>query len=247
MIRGLYSAASGMIYENKRQENIAQNISNVNTTGFKQTYLTAVAQEEGLLVNSSGKNTLGTLTMKVGVGESGVQLTQGALYSTSNSLDFAIDGTGFFTVQGPEGLLYTRDGRFSIDEQGRLVSKEGYPVQVQDEKGNMQSAILAEGTTVSSKGEFFTNGGQYQFVISNLPNEQRVVKQGDSLYGYDGDVVQSVNQYTVNQYMLEGSNVDATEAMVDMIAINRSLQTNSKVLTTLDETLRSTVSEVGRV
>lgn len=138
MIRGLYTAASGMIYENKRQENVAQNIANIQTPGFKQSYISAISQDK-VVSNLNGSNQLGSLTLKVAIDQQVLNLAQGDLKTSENALDFAIEGNGFFTLQGPNGNLYTRDGRFELDETGTLVSQEGYPVLVVDASGNQQT------------------------------------------------------------------------------------------------------------
>lgn len=245
MIRGLYTAASGMIYENKRQENIAQNIANIQTPGFKQSYINAISQDK-VVSNLNGSNQLGSLTLKVAIDQQVLSLAQGDLRTSENSLDFAIEGNGFFTLQGPNGNLYTRDGRFHLDETGTLVSQEGYPVLVVDAGGNQQTIQANEDISVSQNGTFNLNNSTYQFVISNLTNANQLVYQGDSTFSYNG-AIDAQGEYKVHQNMLESANVNATDALVDMISVNRSLQTNSRVLTTIDETLQSTVTEIGRV
>lgn len=245
MIRGLYTAASGMIYENKRQENVAQNIANIQTPGFKQSYISAISQDK-VVSNLNGSNQLGSLTLKVAIDQQVLNLAQGDLKTSENALDFAIEGNGFFTLQGPNGNLYTRDGRFELDETGTLVSKEGYPVLVVDASGNQQTIQLNEDISVSQNGTFNFNNTTYQFVISNITNADQLVYQGDSTFSYNGPIG-AQGEYKVHQNMLEGANVNATDALVDMITVNRSLQTNSRVLTAIDETLQSTVTEIGRV
>lgn len=245
MIRGLYTAASGMIYENKRQENVAQNIANIQTPGFKQSYISAISQDK-VVSNLNGSNQLGSLTLKVAIDQQVLNLAQGDLKTSENALDFAIEGNGFFTLQGQNGNLYTRDGRFELDETGTLVSKEGYPVLVVDASGNQQTIQLNEDISVSQNGTFNLNNTTYQFVISNITNADQLVYQGDSTFSYNGPIG-AQGEYKVHQNMLEGANVNATDALVDMITVNRSLQTNSRVLTAIDETLQSTVTEIGRV
>lgn len=245
MIRGLYTAASGMIYENKRQENVAQNIANIQTPGFKQSYISAISQDK-VVSNLNGSNQLGSLTLKVAIDQQVLNLAQGDLKTSENALDFAIEGNGFFTLQGQNGNLYTRDGRFELDETGTLVSKEGYPVLVVDASGNQQTIQLNEDISVSQNGTFNFNNTTYQFVISNITNADQLVYQGDSTFSYNGPIG-AQGEYKVHQNMLEGANVNATDALVDMITVNRSLQTNSRVLTAIDETLQSTVTEIGRV
>jgi len=246
MIRGLYTAASGMIVENKRQENIAQNISNIQTPGFKQTFLATTAAERGDVVNN--RNPIGSLAMRVEVLESTIQLTQGPLQPTDNSLDFAIQGAGFFTVQGANGeILHTRDGRFTIDEEGRLTTKEGFPVVVTNGEGVLQQVLVNEDMRVNRDGSFTINGQTFQFAIANLEDPNLMVQQGNGLYVYNGALEFMDQGFEVNQSMIEGSNVDALDALVDMIATNRALQTNSRVLTALDETLKLAATEIGRL
>lgn len=246
MIRGLYTAASGMIYENKRQENIAQNIANIQTPGFKQSYISAISQDK-LISNRNGKNELGSMSLKVSIDQQILSLAQGDLITSDQSLDFAIEGNGFFTLQGPNGNLYTRDGRFHIDVTGTLVSQDGYPVLVRDDKGNQQTIKVNGDILVSQTGTFNVANINYQFVISNLTNVDQMAYQGDSTFTYNGVAQIQDGDYTIHQNMIESANVNATDALVQMIAVNRSLQTNSKVLTTIDETLKSSVSEIGRV
>lgn len=246
MIRGLYTAASGMIYENRRQENVAQNIANIQTPGFKQSYISAISQDK-VVSNNNGRTELGSLTLKVAIDQQILSLAQGDLRPSEAPLDFAIEGNGFFTLQGPNGNLYTRDGRFHVDETGILVSKDGYPVLVMDAQGNQQTIQANEEMSVSQTGTFNVANGTYQFVISNIANADQLVYQGDSVFAYNGPVGIQQTGFTIHQNMLEGANVNATDALVEMISVNRSLQTNSKVLTTIDETLKSSVSEIGRV
>lgn len=246
MIRGLYTAASGMIYENKRQENVAQNIANIQTPGFKQSYISAISQDK-VVSNNNGGNQLGSLSLKVAIDQQILSLAQGDLRATEEPLDFAIEGNGFFTLQGPNGNLYTRDGRFHVDETGTLVSKDGYPVLVMNAQGNQQTVQVNEDISVSQSGTFNVANTTYQFVVSNLTNADQLAYQGDSVFAYNGPVGIENTGFTIHQNMIEGANVDATDALVQMISVNRSLQTNSKVLTTIDETLKSSVSEIGRV
>lgn len=249
MIRGLYTAASGMIVENRKQENISHNMSNIGTTGFKQMMLISMSQDEGTLKTNNLKNTVGNLTLKVSVGEAVMNFTQGQLQPSNEPYDFALEGDGVFTLQGPQGeRLYTRDGRFGVDNQGRLVSKEGYPVMVTNGKGGTGFAMVNDQSfTTSANGEFNVNGQDYKFLISELPDATSITKIGDSLYGYNGNANALNTNYNVHQFMKEGSNVDPTDEMVNMIATNRAFQMNSKVLMTMDETLQKSVNELGRV
>ena len=242
MIRGFYTAASGLIHENKRQENIAQNLSNIETNGFKQTLLTSISQSEATVRNQNGRHDVGSLTLKVGVDEAILSLEQGTLKPTNNELDFALSGNGFFTLEGPDGAVYTRDGSFGVDNQGRLVSKEGYPVL------SDQGYIYVNDEKVASTqdGTLTVNGQTYQLSIVELPEIAGITPLSANTYGYEGEPFLAAN-FTLNQGMVEGSNVDATSEMVKMIESSRSFQMNSKVLQAMDQIMAQSVSEIGRI
>lgn len=242
MIRSYYTAASGMIYENKRQENIAQNLSNIETNGFKQTMLMATSQSEATVRNQNGRHEVGSLTMKVGIHEANLSMEQGALKVTNNPLDFAIQGSGFFVLEGPNGLVYTRDGSFGVNNQGLLVSKEGYPVLSQ--QGYVQVGEGEVGSTAD--GRLSVNGMNYQLQIMNLEDVTLMTPLSNNTYAYAGEPVLS-NEFMLNQGMVEGSNVDATTELVKMIESSRSFQMNSKVLQAMDQVMAQSVSEIGKI
>lgn len=242
MIRSFYTAASGMIYENKRQENIAQNLSNIETNGFKQTLLSSISQSEATVRNQNGKQAIGSLTLKVGIDEATVSLEQGILKMTDNLLDFALNGTGFFTLEGPNGRVYTRDGSFSVDNQGRLVSKEGYPVLSQE------GYVYVNNDEVSAdqKGSLTVAGQTYQLSIVDLSEVELIKPLSVNTYGYEGEP-ELTTGFTLNQGMVETSNVDAVTEMVNMIESSRAFQLNSKVLQAMDNVMSQSVSEIGRL
>lgn len=243
MIRGLYTAASGMIVENRQQQNISQNLANMNTVGFKQLYLASIAQEEGTVTNDNGRNTLGTLTMKVGTDAPDLMMAQGDLRATDEPYDFALDGEGFFTLDAGNGeRYYTRDGRFGVNNQGQLVSKEGYPVLMT----NGQPAVVNQTEfSINSDGAFNVEGRNYQFMISTVDNPNQLVQQGDNNFTYGGEVEVS-EDYLLYKGMVEGSNVNITDALVNLMTANRALQSNSKVLQSMDEMLAQSV-QIGRI
>lgn len=245
MIRGIYTAASGMLVENRRQENISQNLANLNTAGFKQLYMTAVSQEDRTVKNMNGKHSVGVLPTLVGTDTPTLMMTQGQLTSTGLTHDFAINGDGFFTVEGPNGEnLYTRDGRFGVDATGRLTTKEGYPVLM----SNGEYAYVNQNDfSVGSDGTFEVNGQNYQFLICTVEDAQNLSAQGDNLYTYDGVTQVAQDGFMVMQGYTEGSNVNATDEMVNLIASSRAYQTNSQVLKALDQVLGQAVNQIGKI
>ena len=140
MIRGLYTGASGMLSEMARTDIIANNLANVNTLGFKKdrTIFRAFPEmnihrvddpvQVGLNRVIDPKPFIGMLGTGVMVDEVNIDFSQGAIKTTSNPLDVAIKGEGFFQVQTPEGIRFTRDGNFSLNRDGYLVTKDGHYV-----------------------------------------------------------------------------------------------------------------------
>lgn len=147
-IKGLYTAVSGSVAQNLRLETVANNLANVNTPGFKRDtqvfreYLTANEKPPGVIqvpkvpasIESFYDMQGGDKSYVEGVGTFS-DFAQGGLKSTGNALDLAIDGTGFFEVMTPKGVRFSRNGAFSLDGQGQLVNKEGWPVLKKAEPG----------------------------------------------------------------------------------------------------------------
>lgn len=193
MIRGLYTGASGMVVDMHRMDAIANNLANVDTTGYKEDLAVSKAFPELLIrrMNDDGlyKFPFGSMEVAPVVGKlgTGVELnevytrfSQGALKETGNSFDLALDGNGFFTIQTPEGERYTRNGTFLIDPNGILVTKEGYPVL--GENGIIQ--IKENNFIVDKQGQVFQNArfaGNPDRLVSMEENEWDQTERLDTL------------------------------------------------------------------
>ncbi|HOV63741.1 MAG TPA: flagellar basal-body rod protein FlgF [Spirochaetia bacterium] len=193
MIRGLYTGASGMVVDMHRMDAIANNLANVDTTGYKEDLAVSKAFPELLIrrMNDDGlyKFPFGSIEVAPVVGKlgTGVELnevytrfSQGALKETGNSFDLALDGNGFFTIQTPEGERYTRNGTFLIDPNGILVTKEGYPVL--GENGIIQ--IKENNFIVDKQGQVFQNArfsGNPDRLVSMEENEWDQTERLDTL------------------------------------------------------------------
>jgi flagellar basal-body rod protein FlgF len=193
MIRGLYTGASGMVVEMHRMDAIANNLANVDTTGYKEDLGVSKAFPELLIrrMNDDGlyKFPFGSMEVAPVVGKlgTGVELnevytkfTQGALKETGNFFDLALDGNGFFSVMTPEGERYTRNGTFLIDPEGILVTKEGYPVL--GENGIIQ--IKENNFIVDKQGQVFQNSrfaGDPDRLVSMEENEWEGTERLDTL------------------------------------------------------------------
>jgi flagellar basal-body rod protein FlgF len=227
MDRGLYIAASGMLAEQVRQDQIANDLANASTPGYKADRTTQTAFGSMLLANSATGQVIGSQSTAVEVDKVVTDFTPQPARETGEPLDFAVVGEGFFVVQTAGGVRYTRDGQFSADAQGRLVTASGDPVLA---RGGGTIQIGAEGAVDPRKLDVVT-----------LRNPR---KQGDDLVtGTPGAGAAG----SVRSGALEGSGADATRSMVDMIKSQRAFEAGQKVIQTIDETLGKAVTQVGTV
>lgn len=252
MIRGLYTAASGMITKQAEQDNLSNDIANINTPGYKKSTV-SVKSFEKLMVenkdkyagNSSFKNELGKMEFGVGVDEVSTDYSQGILNETGRNLDFAVNGSGYFTVIDNRGnMLYTRNGRFSIDDNGYLVTAEGYKVLGISVSSNKSPIKVTDPDfKIDSQGNINSANGKVKFCISKFNNENSLIKEGTS-YFKSGEKPQ-ISNAQVKQGTIEKSNLDMIDAVTQLISIQRGYESNQRVIQQIDETLGKTVNEVG--
>ena len=255
MLRSLFTAATGMEAQSLKMDVIANNLANTSTTSFKKVR----AEFEDLLSETirgaaapdpRGGTPPSPLQVGLGVrtGSTTRSWSQGELMATHNNLDFAVEGQGFLRVQRPDGTLaYTRAGNLRIDSTGRLVTQRGelvepgitVPADTIDLVANPDGTLLARVSGSETQQEIgrlelatFTNPGGLEAIGGNLfvqtpgSGEPLTVRPGEQGAG------------TVIQGYLEGSNVKAVEEMIDMIAVQRAYELNSKVITTADQMLQ---------
>jgi flagellar basal-body rod protein FlgF len=224
MDRGLYIAASGMLAEQIRQDQIANDLANASTPGYKADRTSQRTFNDLLLQNSATGATVGPQSTAVEVDRIVTDFTPNPTRDTGEPLDFAIVGEGFFAVQTGQGTRYTRNGQFALDAQGRLVTASGDPVL--DANGR---TITAANGTVDPR--------RIGVVALNNPR-----KQGDSLVtGTPAGAATS----TVRSGALESSGADPARSMVDMIDSMRAFEAGQKVIQAIDETLGKAAQQVG--
>lgn len=230
MERGLYIAASGMLAELTRQDQIANDLANATTPGYKADRAAMRAFGELVLTDRSIGRPVGALGLGTRVAEIRTDLAQGPLKETGEPLDLALEGEGFLVVRTPAGDRYTRAGQLALDAQGRLVTAGGYLVL--DERG--QPITLGEGTpSIAADGTISVDGrpvGRLAVVSLQSP-----VKQGDNLYA--GTAGERPKETAVRQGWLEGSTVNPAQSMVDMIVSLRAFESLQRVIRAIDETL----------
>jgi flagellar basal-body rod protein FlgG len=252
----LHVARTGLDAQNTRMQVIANNLANVNTTGFKKdrasfetlAYQTVVAPG----APSSSQNRYATgLNLGTGVKLNGTQRieTQGSLTTTDNALDLAIEGAGYFQIQMPDGRnAYTRAGDFSLSAEGTIVNADGMPLQpqIQIPDGSTSVSIGADGTVsaqiagqtgTTELGKIetarFTNPAGLQALGNNLLIETSA--SGAPQTGAAGEA----GRGSIRSGSLESSNVNVVEELVDMIETQRAYEVNSKMIKATDEMLQN--------
>ncbi len=253
MIRALYSAGSGMSAQQMNVDNIANNLANANTTGFKMRR----AQFQDLLYQNfiqpgaaAGSQTVVPSGLQVGLGtrpaSNEILFSQGNFQSTDNPLDLVIQGKGFFQVRRPNGeVAYTRSGAFHLDRDGNIVTGEGNALEPQITiPQQAQTITIAADGTVSylQPGQ---NAAQVagQIQLANFTNPAGMTSLGTSLFTPTdasgeptvGNPGGQEGMGTLLQGYLEQSNVSVVEEFINMIVSQRAYEANSKVVKAADE------------
>jgi flagellar basal-body rod protein FlgF len=265
MMRGLYTAASGMIAELERQDTVANNLANVNTSGYKR-HATLHQDFERLMISRINATApridsvrdlvhpnnefavlaptpLGMLGTGSHVVDSWVDHAQGALRETGNSFDLALEGSGYFVLETPQGLAYTRNGAFTRNAQGELVTHAGY--RVMGENG----PLTLNGPDINISREGLVRSGNQavgRLQIVDFADPQALRKAGDSLYLETDGTFVIPSQAQVRQGLLEAANVEVAQEMIQMISALRAYQINQKALQSQDDLMGRAVNDVGR-
>jgi flagellar basal-body rod protein FlgF len=250
MIRGIYTTAASLATATLRLGVVSNNVANASTPGYKQDRLPEeVGKPLELMrwaVDAQGRS-VGSITLGPQVGVSQLDLTPGPIQETSNPLDLAIAGNGFFAIQAADGTTrYTRDGGFHADIDGSLRARDGSSVldtngQPMNLPAGVDVAVAADGTVLAGGNAVGT------LQVVEFAAGQQLTKVGNGMFtapnGVQGQPAAAAQLY---QGYLEGSNVDMTESMVSTMALVRAYEANQKMLQMQDETLKSAVNEVGK-
>lgn len=260
MERALWSAVTGMRAQELSLDTIANNLSNINTTSFKSSKVSFQDMLYTALASPGATNSTGEIPAGIQIGH-GVRVSgisknfrQGAMIETSNPLDLAIEGDGFFEVTMPDGTLaYTRDGSFKVNNAGEVVTGDGYKVSGID--------TVAQGTTEIT----ITPDGSSSAIVNGTPvtksrltlvrfiNPEGLRSLGKNLYkDSEASGTPQTGQNpgengvgTIAQRYLEGSNVNAAGELVNMITTQRAYEATSKAIKASDE-MMSQANELRR-
>jgi len=251
----LHVARTGLDAQNMRMQVIANNLANVNTTGFKRdraSFETLAYQSltaPGAASSDSTKFATGT-NLGTGVqinGTAKVQ-TQGSLQTTANAFDLAVEGQGYFQIQLPDGRTgYTRDGNFNLSSDGTMVNSDGYQLipQIQVPEGAEKITIAPDGTVSANLPGQTESTELGKIEIARFVNPAGLAAEGNNVLTETASSGQaqvgagnSEGRGAIRQGALESSNVNIVEELVDMIETQRAYEVNSKMISSTDQMLQ---------
>lgn len=257
MVRGLFTAYTGMANEQKRLDIISNNMANSATVGFKEDSVTNQSFNDMLTLKikdgseAYNNRPIGNMSLGVKLGEVYTNYSQGSLRETGNKLDVAIEGKGFFQIAvadstGNVTTQYTRNGSFSMTRDGYLVDKEGN--YVMGESGEIILPTDASEISIDEIGGIYADGTLIdQLLISDFEDYNYLVKTKDTMYqALDGAMEISSNA-ALRQGFTEQSNVNVVSEMIEMINVTRAYEANQKVIQSIDKTLDLAANSVGKV
>lgn len=258
MVKGLYTAYTGMLNEQHRMDVMTNNLANATSVGFKKEGTTSQAFADVLAVklkdSSVGLNVrqpIGINAPGVKIGENYVDYTQGSFRITDNTFDMALAGDGFFAIEftnkaGETSTKYTRSGDFTLNVDGFLVTNEGdYVLDVNNQRIQldplMDTSIQTDGT-ISQEGRVIA-----RIQVTDFEDYDYLRRYGETYFEpIEGAQIMEGSAQVYSGY-LEMSNIQVVSEMVNMIAITRQYESNQKVIQTIDDTLQKAVNDLGRV
>lgn len=238
MLRGLYTAAAGMVVEQQRLDIVANNLANAATPGYRADVAVSSALPSLFLYRlndvlaslpGSGVAPVGFLGTGVAVAEVGTLSRLGPYRETGRRLDFALRGPGYFVVSTPQGLGYTRNGAFQESQDGTLVTSEGYPV------------LTRSGGTARADDPSLAES----LAVVDAPPGVNLAKTGSSLFSAPEPLRPAATEVVTG--VLEEANVSPVESMVELITAMRAYEAGQKAIQIQDQTLDKLLNQVVRV
>ncbi|MBP5152078.1 MAG: flagellar basal-body rod protein FlgF [Lachnospiraceae bacterium] len=257
MVKGLYTAYTGMINEQHRMDTLTNNLANSTTVGFKKEGSTSQSFDALLAYKLKDTSEAPNIARRMGYNEPGVKIgenytdyDQGSFKITDNTYDLALSGNGFFEIEftnkaGETSTKYTRDGSFTLTQEGYLVTKDGDYVMGTNGRIRLNPLYDAD---IDSSGRISQNGATVaQIRLTDFEDYNYLKKYGENLYELtEGGRTTAANCKVYSGY-LEMSNVNIVTEMVDLIAITRQYESNQKIIRSIDETLDIAANQLGRV
>lgn len=253
MIRGMYTAISSLITLEAKQGVITNNLTNINTPGFKPDELVISQFDKVMLLNrdrSTSYKNIGEMSIGSKIDSTITRFNQGSLKQTENLTDFSLSGPGFFTVNRNGQDYYTRDGSFIIDLQGNLITSSGANVMgVNIVTGAYEPINLGDLKEISVDGSnnIIANGiPLYKIRVSNF-NDYRNLEKLDSNLFSSPDPANEIFTTKVQNRSLEISSVSSAEEMVNLTNVLRSFESSMKMLSYLDNSLEIAANQIGKL
>lgn len=258
MVKGLYTAYTGMINEQNRMDIMTNNLANASTVGYKKEGSTSQSFNDVLTVKikdqSVGMRNVQRIGIKnpgVKIGENYTDYSQGSFRITDNTYDLALAGDGFFAIEftnkaGETDTKYTRAGQFTLNKDGYLVTEEGdYVLDTQNRRIRLNTLIDSK---ITDNGTIYQNDRAVARIqVTDFEDYDYLEKYGETYYQpIEGARTIAANAQVKSGY-LEMANVQVVSEMVNLISITRAYESNQKVVQTIDDTLDVAVNQIGRV
>lgn len=235
MYKGIYIAVSGAIQKQRDMDISAQNIANANTTGFKKE---RISFKDSLIPVDNNQSNIPDGRSMTETSSIMTDFTSGSIMRTGNPLDIAINGEGFFSL---EGNYYTRNGNFTIDTEGNIVTQDGRKVLGSGGPVNVQGGKVE----ISGSGEIFVDNIPVDTLkIVDFKDKSVLLKQSGSVF-ITGQAGEEINPQ-ISQGHLESSNVEAVREMIQMIRTMREFESYQKMISSFDEAASKTINELGK-
>ncbi len=257
MVKGLYTAYTGMINEQNRMDILTNNLANSDTNGFKKEGATSQAFDSLLALkikdrseNPNLAHPIGIANLGVKVGENYTDYSQGAFKVTDRTYDVALSGEGFFNIEytnkaGETSTMYTRDGAFVVNTQGYLVNKDGDYVLGQNGRIRLDPT---KDVAIDTQGNISQDGARVaQIKLTDFEDYNYIEHFGENYYRPVEGATEKAATATTNQGFIETSNVQVVQEMVEMISVSRQYESNQRLITTIDGTLQIVSNQLGKV
>lgn len=258
MVKGLYTAYTGMVNEQNRMDIMTNNLANASTVGYKKEGSTSQSFNDVLTVKIKDQSAGMRNAQKIGIKNPGVKIgenytdySQGSFRITDNTYDLALSGDGFFAIEftnkaGETDTKYTRAGQFTLNKDGYLVTEEGdYVLDTQNRRIRLNTLIDSQ---ITEDGTIYQNNRAVARIqVTDFADYNYLEKYGETYYQpIEGARTIAANAQVKSGY-LEMANVQIVSEMVNLISITRAYESNQKVIQTIDGSLDVAVNQIGKL
>jgi flagellar basal-body rod protein FlgF len=257
MVRGLYTAYTGMKNEQKKLDVVANNLANASTVGYKEENVSTQSFDNVLSIKirdeseAYNNRKIGTMSLGAKLGEDYTNYKQGSLRQTSNTYDLALEGRGFFAVSvmdkvGNTTTQYTRNGSFTMTKDGYIVNTEGN--HLLGEAGEISIPTDTSEVVIDDDGAVYADKVYIDTIsLKDFDNYDYLIKSRNTMYKPLEGAVEVPAQALIKQGYTEQSNVNVVSEMIEMISITRAYEANQKMIQSVDQTLNLVANSVGKV